>query len=85
MYPGSTRESERHDLETETYHYLGWSHGRIERTVDRLLGGDQSDPAIARGAAREIVKAFGVAGPPAPFWNTGIGRRCIEAGHGSET
>ena len=85
MYPSSTRESERSDLETETYHYLGWSHGRIERTVERLIGGDHTDDAVIRGAAREIVAAFGLAGPPAQFWGTGVGRRCAEAGFGPTT
>lgn len=82
MHSPSTRESERNDLETETYHYLGWSHWRIERTVERLLAGDDSDDADARGAAREIVAAFGLAGPPEHFWNTGVGRRCVDAGFG---
>ena len=80
MYLSSTRDSERHDLETETYHYLGWSHQRIERTVERLMGEDQSDAAVTRGAAREIVAAFGLAGPPSEFWTTGVGRRCVAAG-----
>jgi hypothetical protein len=85
VYPSSTRESERNDLEIETYHYLGWSHVRIERTVERLMGGDHSDDAVARGAAREIVAAFGVAGPPAAFWATGIGQRCVAGGFGPRT
>jgi hypothetical protein len=80
VYPGSTRETERHELVSQTYHYLGWSHQRIERTVDRLLGGDGSDAAIARSAAREVIVAFGLAGPPAAFWDTNVGRRCREAG-----
>ena len=82
MYPGSTRETERQELETETYHYLGWSHVRIETTVERLVGGDHPDDAITRGAAREIVAAFGSAGPPASFWATQLGRRCGNAGIG---
>ena len=85
MHPTSTRDSERQDLETETYHYLGWSQGRIETTVARLIGGDHSDDAITRGAAREIVAAFGLAGPPEHFWQTGIGNRCIDAGFGPTT
>jgi hypothetical protein len=80
VYLSSTRDSERHDLETETYHYLGWSHQRIERTIERLMGEDQSDAAATRGAAREIVAAFGLAGPPNEFWTTGVGRRCVDAG-----
>jgi hypothetical protein len=82
VHPSSTRDSERQDLETETYHYLGWSHVRIETTVERLLGGERPDDGITRGAAREIVAAFGLAGPPEHFWQTGIGRRCIDAGFG---
>jgi hypothetical protein len=85
VYLSSTRQPERHDLETETYHYLGWSHMRIERTVDRLMGGDQADAAVTRGAAREIVAAFGLAGPPNHFWATSVGRRCAEAGFGPTT
>ena len=85
MHPSSTRESERQDLETETYHYLGWSHRRIENTVARLIDGDGTDEAMTRGAAREIVAAFGLAGPPEHFWVTGIGRRCIGAGFGPRT
>lgn len=85
VHPSSTRESERSDLETETYHYLGWSHSRIERTVERLIGTESSDDAVIRGAAREIVVAFGLAGPPEHFWLTGIGRRCIGAGFGPTT
>jgi hypothetical protein len=81
----STKKSDRHDLETETYHYLGWSQMRIERTVERLIGGDDSDAAVTRGAAREIVAAFGLAGPPDQFWSTRIGRRCAEAGFGPTT
>jgi hypothetical protein len=82
VQPSSTRESERVDLETETYHYLGWSHVRVERTVERLMGGDISDEAVTRSAAREIVAAFGLTGPPAVFWASGVGRRCIDAGFG---
>ena len=82
MQPSSTRESERQDLETETYHYLGWSHARIESTVERLIGGDRLEDPVARGAAREIVAAFGISGPPEHFWQTGIGSRCIDAGFG---
>ena len=85
MQPTSTRDSERQDLETETYHYLGWSQHRIETTVARLVGSDNADEAITRGAAREIVAAFGLAGPPQHFWETGIGRRCIDAGFGPTT
>jgi hypothetical protein len=78
----STRQSERHELENETYHYLGWSHSRIERTVERLLGGDATDTAMQQGAAREVVVAFGIVGPPEPFWATRLGRRCTDAGFG---
>jgi hypothetical protein len=84
VHPSSTRESERQDLETETYHYLGWSHVRIETTVQRLIG-DRSDEAVTRGAAREIVAAFGLAGPPEHFWQTGLGSHCIDAGFGPRT
>jgi hypothetical protein len=82
VQPTSTRDSERQDLETETYHYLGWSHPRIQTTVERLIGGDRFEDAIPRGAAREIVAAFGLAGPPEHFWQTGLGGRCIDAGFG---
>jgi hypothetical protein len=82
VYPGSIQQSERHELESETYHYLGWSHQRVERTVDRLLGGDGSDAAVMKGAAREVVVAFGMTGPPEPFWSTNVGRRCTDAGFG---
>jgi hypothetical protein len=82
VYPGSTRETERQELETETYHYLGWSHVRIERTVERLLGGEHTDSGMTTSAAREIVAAFGLAGPPVSFWATRLGRRCDEAGIG---
>jgi hypothetical protein len=82
VYPSSTRESERHELENETYHYLGWSHSRIERTVDRLLGGEQSDAGVMKSAAREMVAAFGLAGPPEPFWACRLGRCCAEIGFG---
>ena len=85
MHPSSTRESERTDLETETYHFLGWSRVRIERTVERLMGGDHRDNAVTAGAAREIVAAFGLAGPPQHFWTTGVGRRCVDAGFGPRT
>jgi hypothetical protein len=80
VYPSSTWESERHELENETYHYLGWSHPRIERTVERLLGGEQSDTGAMLSAAHEVVAAFGLAGPPEAFWPTHLGRRCVEAG-----
>ena len=82
MYPGSTRETERQELETETYHYLGWSHVRIERTVERLLGGEPTDSGMTTSAAREIAAAFGLAGPPESFWATRLGRRCGESGIG---
>jgi hypothetical protein len=82
VYPASIHESERHELETETYHYLGWSHHRVEHTVDRLLGGESSDATVMKGAAREVVAAFGLAGPPESFWKTHVGRRCTEAGFG---
>jgi hypothetical protein len=82
VFPSSIRESERNDLETETYHYLGWSHQRVERTVDRLMGGEHHDAALAKGAAREVVAAFGIAGPPESFWATNVGRRCTEVGFG---
>ena len=82
MQPSSTRQSERADLETETYHYLGWSHMRVERTVERLMGEDGSDDGVTRGAAREIVAAFGLTGPPTVFWASRVGRRCIDAGFG---
>ncbi|MDQ1534164.1 MAG: hypothetical protein QOF28_1925 [Actinomycetota bacterium] len=85
MHPSSTRGSERQDLETETYHYLGWSQSRIESTVARLIGGEHPDEAVTRGAAREVVAAFGLAGPPEHFWPTGLGRRCIDAGFGPRT
>jgi hypothetical protein len=84
VYPSSTRESERHELENETYHYLGWSHARIERTVDRLLGGERSDAGATTGAAREVVAAFGLAGPPEEFWATRLGHRCAAIGFGPE-
>jgi hypothetical protein len=82
VYPASIQESERHELENETYHYLGWSHHRVEHTVNRLLGGDNSDAAVTKGAAREVVAAFGLAGPPEHFWKTHVGARCIDAGFG---
>lgn len=82
MYPSSTRESERNELENETYHYLGWSHLRIERTVERLLGGEQSDAGVTMSAAREVVAGFGIAGPPDVFWATRLGRCCAETGFG---
>jgi len=82
VYPASIHESERHELETETYHYLGWSHRRVEHTVERLLGGENGDAAVMKGAAREVVAAFGLAGPPESFWKTHVGQRCIEAGFG---
>ena len=31
-----------------------------------------------KGAAREIVAAFGLAGPPDSFWATKVGSRCAE-------
>ena len=85
MHPASISETERHQLETETYHYLGWSHVRIERTVERLLGGEHTDSGMTTSAAREIVAAFGLAGPPQHFWTTGVGRRCVDAGFGPRT
>jgi hypothetical protein len=85
VYPSSTRQSERHELEHETYHYLGWSHPRIERTVEQLLGGEHADAGATKNAAQEIVAAFGMAGPPAPFWQTQLGRRCHDAGFGPKS
>jgi hypothetical protein len=82
VYPASIRETERHELETQTYHYLGWSHHRVEQTVHRLMGGDTSDAGVMKGAAREVVAAFGLAGPPQSFWETKVGHRCAEAGFG---
>jgi hypothetical protein len=82
VYPASTSETERRELETETYHYLGWSHHRVEQTVDRLMGGASSDAGVMKGAAREVVAAFGLAGPPESFWATKVGQRCAEAGFG---
>jgi hypothetical protein len=82
VFPASIQESERHDLETETYHYLGWSHQRVERTVDRLLGGESSDAGTMKSAAREVIVAFGLTGPPESFWATKVGLRCTEAGFG---
>ena len=79
MYPSSTTQSERHELEHETYHFLGWAHVRIERTVEKLLGASHGD---VKNAAQEIVSAFGMAGPPDMFWVTQLGRRCVEAGFG---
>jgi hypothetical protein len=79
VYLPSTQQSAQHDLENETYHYLGWSHSRIERTVERLLSSDQPDPT-STSAAREIVAAFGLTGPPERFWETHLGQRC--AGNG---
>lgn len=85
MRPSSTKQSERHELEHETYHYLGWSHPRIERTVGQLLGGERSDAGMTKNAAQEIVAAFGLAGPPPSFWVTQLGRRCVEAGFGPKS
>lgn len=79
MYSPSTHHSEQRELEHETYHYLGWSHTRIERTVERLLSSAQPDPT-STSAAREIVAAFGLTGPPERFWETHLGRRCADNG-----
>jgi hypothetical protein len=80
VYPSSTRESEQHELEHETYHYLGWSHSRIERTVERLLNSERPGDVSSAGAAREIVAAFGLTGPPESFWTTHLGQHCTEHG-----
>jgi hypothetical protein len=80
VLPPSIHESEQFELEHETYHYLGWSHARIERTVERLLSSDRPGDLTSSGAAREIVAAFGLTGPPDRFWATPLGRRC--AGNG---
>ena len=82
MYPSSTTQSERHELERETYHFLGWAQPRIERTVEKLLGAGLGDAGVVKNAAQEIVAAFGMAGPPDMFWVTQLGRRCVEAGFG---
>jgi len=79
VLPPSTHESEQQELEHETYHYLGWSHARIERTVERLLSSERPGDLTA-GAAREIVAGFGLAGPPDAFWGTHLGRRCADNG-----
>ena len=79
MYPPSMRQSQQLELEHETYHYLGWSHARIERTVERLLQSEQPDPTTT-SAAREIVAAFGLTGPPERFWATHLGQRCVDNG-----
>ena len=79
MLPPSTHQSHQHELEHETYHYLGWSHSRIERTVERLLSSDRPGDLTA-AAAREIVAGFGLAGPPDAFWVTPLGRCCAENG-----
>ncbi|HEY5013044.1 MAG TPA: hypothetical protein VIK61_10110 [Acidimicrobiia bacterium] len=34
------------------------------------------------GAAREVVAAFGLAGPPEEFWVTRLGRCCAQIGFG---
>jgi hypothetical protein len=81
VYPSSTTQSDRHELEYETYHFLGWSHPRIERIVGQLLGGI-GDAGAVKNAAQEVVAAFGMAGPPEMFWVTQLGRRCVEAGFG---
>ena len=80
MLPPSIHESQQHELEHETYHYLGWSHARIERTVERLLSSDRPDDLTTAGAAREIVAGFGLAGPPDAFWGTHLGQRCADTG-----
>lgn len=82
MYPSSTTQSDRLELEHETYHFLGWGHPRIERTVEQLLGGSHGDAGAIKNAAQEIVAAFGMAGPPDMFWVTQLGRRCHEVGFG---
>jgi hypothetical protein len=82
VYPASISETERHQVETETYHYLGWSHHRVEQTVERLMGGPSSDAGVTKSAAREVVAAFGIAGPPESFWQTQVGHHCTEAGFG---
>ena len=79
MLPPSTHASEQHELEHETYHYLGWSHARIERTVERLLSSERPGD-LTTTAAREIVAGFGLAGPPDAFWETPLGRRCVDNG-----
>jgi hypothetical protein len=80
VLPPSTHESQQHELEHETYHYLGWSHARIERTVERLLNGSRPGDLTSTGAAREIVAGFGLAGPPDSFWATPLGQRCADNG-----
>jgi hypothetical protein len=80
VLPPSVHESQQHELEHETYHYLGWSHSRVERTVERLLSSDRPGDLTSAGAAREIVAGFGLAGPPDAFWATLLGRRCVENG-----
>jgi hypothetical protein len=79
VLPPSTQESEQNELEHETYHYLGWSHSRIERTVERLLSSDRPGD-LSTGAAREIIAAFGLTGPPDTFWATPLGHRCVDNG-----
>jgi len=79
VYPPSTHQSEQLELEHETYHYLGWSHARIERTVERLLQSSRPDPTTT-SAAREIVAAFGLTGPPERFWATPPAQPCAENG-----
>jgi hypothetical protein len=82
VHPASIRETHRHELETEVYHYLGWSHQRVESSVERLMGGDNHDAGVMKGAAREVVAAFGLAGPPESFLASKLGRLCAEAGFG---
>ncbi len=80
MQPVSTQATERHELEAETYYYLCWSDARIARTVDRLLARGPKRRSAMKEAAREVVAAFGLAGPPDAFWSTHLGRRCASAG-----
>jgi hypothetical protein len=80
VLPPSIHESQQDELEHETYHYLGWSHARIERTVERLLSSSRPGDMTTAGAAREIVAGFGMAGPPDAFWQTPLGVRCSDNG-----
>jgi hypothetical protein len=80
VLPPSTHESPQHELEHETYHYLGWSHARVERTVERLLSSTRPGDLTSAGAAGEIVAGFGLAGPPDAFWGSPLGQRCTDNG-----
>ena len=51
-----------------------------ERTVERLLSSDRPGEIAPAGAAREIVAAFGMSGPPDAFWATHLGHRCSDNG-----